>query len=329
MVGYNRRVKILVLGDLHYTRRRPKRRVDNFVESVSRKMTEIVDISSGAQLVLLTGDMFHSRLPSWQEFVDVATWLSRIKAPKIICAGNHDLVGGNYDSVDRMPLGIIRSLGLARVPTGLVEEMGLTIFVLPYSPTRDAEDYRFDGSVDLLVTHDLLYPEERQLPFEYRHPMSIPSVRAKAVICGHVHLQTSGPFQSIDVSSNKAGASWTTEFVWPGPIIRGCTSHEFAQVPSVVWLDVGHHDCRLDFVRLSSAKPFEEAFDVQAYEEEKRYNAEFDEFVISLRKAGMRQEPEDVFAMVRHSEAYGALPDNIRRYVEGFLQEVERGSGKA
>lgn len=326
MAGPERRVKILVVGDLHYTRRRPKRRKDDFINSVHKKMADIVDMTTEAHLVILTGDIFHSRSPTWQEFVDVASWLSRINVPKLICAGNHDLVGGNFGSVNHMPLGIIRSLGLARVPSGLVEELGLMIHVMPYSPTTAASDYELDDHVDVMLTHDLLYPEKRQLPFEYRYPNCLPPIRAKVVVCGHVHIQASGRIQYAGV--NGIGTDWTTEFVWPGPVIRGSTGHEFAQHPAVTWLDVGGKDCKLSTTKLMSAMSFEEAFDVDAYEEEKRVNAEFDEFVAGLRKAEMRQDVGDVFVMVRQSESYKAMPDHVRLYVENFLQEVERAESE-
>lgn len=329
MAEHERRVKALVIGDIHYTRRRPRRRKDNFAESVAKKMREIVQIAEAAQFVIMTGDMFHSTRPSWHEFVDVATWLSEIRAPKIVCAGNHDMLGGNFESVNRTPLGVIRSLGLARVPSGLVEEVGLTIMVMPFSPTRKADDYLFDGQVDIVLTHDLLYPDERPLPFEYRHTAGMPRMRAKAVVVGHVHLQASGRIKYSGVDPQTIVSSmvkpWTTEFVWPGPVIRGSTGHEFAQIPGVVWLDIGEQECQSSFVRLSSAIPFEEAFDVKAYEDEKRSNAEFDNFLAGLRKAEMRQDSEDVFAMVRQSEAYLALSDKVREYAEKYLQEVERG----
>ena len=102
-------MKILFFTDLHLVGKSNSNRKDNLVETQIKKMNEIIRLSENFDIVLSCGDIFHKHDPTISTMNNFSQFLKELKKPLILCAGNHDLHGYNYDSIHNTGLGYVCS----------------------------------------------------------------------------------------------------------------------------------------------------------------------------------------------------------------------------
>ena len=101
-------MKILFFTDPHITNNRPIGRKDDYVDTISSKLEEMVALSSEMDYMIIGGDIFHRAKANIQELSIFVNFVNKInKACKlIVCPGNHDLLGYNYQKLDQTGIGL-------------------------------------------------------------------------------------------------------------------------------------------------------------------------------------------------------------------------------
>jgi len=89
-------LKILITGDWHISERFDLEEIDRLLNQIK---TRLVDYD---QLWVL-GDVFDSKRPTSREYLVLLTFLKSLKIPITIIAGNHDIIKGEYTTLDWLP----------------------------------------------------------------------------------------------------------------------------------------------------------------------------------------------------------------------------------
>jgi len=102
------KLKILFFTDPHITTNRPIGRKDDYIATISSKLEEMVALSSEMDYMMIGGDIFHRAKANIQELSLFVNFVNRIdeSCQLIVCPGNHDLLGYNYDKMDQTGIGL-------------------------------------------------------------------------------------------------------------------------------------------------------------------------------------------------------------------------------
>ncbi len=100
-------MKILFFTDVHLVGKSNINRKDNLVETQIDKLQELVVESEKVDLVISCGDIFHKYDPSISTMMTFSNFVSQLKSYFVLCPGNHDLHGYNYDSIEKTGLGYV------------------------------------------------------------------------------------------------------------------------------------------------------------------------------------------------------------------------------
>ena len=102
-------MKILFFTDVHLVGKSNINRKDNLVETQIDKLKELVEESKSTDLALSCGDIFHKYDPSISTMKTFSNFIEELECPLVLCPGNHDLHGYNYNSIHNTGLGYICS----------------------------------------------------------------------------------------------------------------------------------------------------------------------------------------------------------------------------
>ena len=102
-------MKILFFTDVHLVGKSNINRKDNLVETQIDKLNELGRESTKVDLIMSCGDIFHKHDPSISTMKTFSNFIEKIDNQFILCPGNHDLYGYNYDGIDNTGLGYVCS----------------------------------------------------------------------------------------------------------------------------------------------------------------------------------------------------------------------------
>lgn len=89
-------MKILIYSDLHLSATTPVKRIDNYALSMMKKLKQIYQKATEADVVLFLGDFFNTHRSYSYEMINEA--IEAVTVPTHAILGQHDLVGYNPDS---------------------------------------------------------------------------------------------------------------------------------------------------------------------------------------------------------------------------------------
>lgn len=192
-------MKILHLTDTHLTAKNPASRLDVFYESLLNKLSDVTEIIKQEQvdLVIHTGDLFHTSRIAFQVTGDLAQILRAWNVPILVVPGNHDLDGYNLSTINQTSLGLLARTGVVQLLTRqapyevMIDGLCLRIEGQEFDMNLDKgnpDDYRMRETKDLniLAAHGMLM--EKPYFEEVPHTL-IKDVDSNAdiVLCGHYH----------------------------------------------------------------------------------------------------------------------------------------------
>lgn len=99
----------IIVGDPHVTGQNPVSRLDFYPETILNKFKEIMTLADQirADLILSVGDIFHTPDPANTTKGKLGAILQKRPCPFLTLAGNHDLFGGNFATVERTGVGLL------------------------------------------------------------------------------------------------------------------------------------------------------------------------------------------------------------------------------
>ncbi len=110
-------MKFLYFTDTHIRGTTPKNRLDDFSQTLKRKLTEIIEIANqeNVDLLLHGGDVFDRPDLSPNVVGEFAKLFRQAKMPIYAISGNHDTFGHNPNTISRTMLGLMDSFGLLTI----------------------------------------------------------------------------------------------------------------------------------------------------------------------------------------------------------------------
>ncbi len=248
-------MKLLVMGDLHAADKPPLGRIDNYMETVLRKLGAIADLAREHDVaaVLSTGDIFHSkqsnRVSDTLRQRLIASFNS-FPCQTYVVPGNHDYGPAGLESLSSQPLGTLEEAGAVTVLREITDSR-LGVWIVPrpynavaegfhtgttdplyYSLTEREQDIIANGQPGapvIGIAHGSILPPGDTRQYPYVNVDDIPGIEHYNVyICGHIH--------------EPLGIHWVgnTIFANPGSVMR--TSRDltnYARQVQVLLVEVG------------------------------------------------------------------------------------------
>ena len=256
-------MKLLFFTDKHIRGKTPKNRMDNFPETIERKLNEIKQIIKEYNIdyVLHGGDLFDRPDVSISIASNFSKILNSFGVPIYIIVGNHDVYGHNPDTVNRSILGLLDALNVVRLINrdeviylnkgGIKVQLTGQPFVynIDHEGCRSnyiVEEVSRDVDYSIHMVHGMLLNRPFIEGIPYTLIDDIKSTKADITLCGHYHTG----FGVINVDGKY--------FVNPGSLVRITNSlSEIYRMPKVAIITL---DSSIDIqlVELKSALKGEE-----------------------------------------------------------------------
>lgn len=105
----------LLCGDIEFTYRNSVSRTDSYGNDILDKLYQIVRLAKeqNADFVAFTGDFMNRKYDfNCKEIIALQILFKHFSVPVITIAGNHDIVGYNFESKNYKPIGIFEQTGI-------------------------------------------------------------------------------------------------------------------------------------------------------------------------------------------------------------------------
>ena len=195
----------IITGDLHYRLQNPKARLDDYLEALDTKISEVYKLARihKAKAIIIPGDIFDSANTSIPGIWRLAKKLEAKPCPVITVPGNHDSASHNLETIPRTPYGLLRELGyIGCVHDGAWEVSGYGVDIIITGHGYDTEtdnditQYCLPNDVlrgfNIRITHGMLL--EKPMMEGVKHTLisdleKIPEeARPHVLINGHYHF---------------------------------------------------------------------------------------------------------------------------------------------
>lgn len=328
--------KILLTSDIHLSDRAPSSCTDSYTEDLFDLLEQgkQVGIERGIIGWVWAGDTFHHKAPnrvSYRLVHRVCEFIASCPFPVYVLPGNHDMSNDYLESVHlTQPLGMLYRAGAEKLTFGWCPP--LKVFGVPWLPSYGPEQGEAEEVVwevlkpfrelqqgphpdprYLVVAHAPLYPEGRELTYEYFPTRQWADAMGMKGQCfyGHVH-EPHGEYGFYDAEGG-------VTFCNNGALSRG-SLHEYnltRQVGVTLWDD---ETGGFEFVPLD-AKPASEVFRLKEKEQATDMQGRLDEFLQGVGSASL--EVMSTAAVIAHVKSLGVGRD-VETLVEELLSDAER-----
>jgi DNA repair exonuclease SbcCD nuclease subunit len=307
------------VADLHLTAIPPASRVDDYQESIFKKLAQCTELVKSLHIdaVVILGDIFHlkhaAKTPYWLtlKFVD---WLKEINSLGCrigVVVGNHDVPYGNVELVSRQPIGVVLALPFVEREL-MFEDSGLRIVCKDFNPVFTGDYLKVErGSEKFLMVcvHQCLL-SKGQFYDEPTVNFDEVSIDADVLAFGHIHSPT---------VIEKVGK---TLFVCPGAISRGTANKDNLEREVGVILLKFEDGVKFKQIDLKSA-PSSEVFSIELREDEKVRDNEIAEFVEELKTVTVGIVASDPASVLEGMDISEKVKSVARLYLDGDGMDME------
>lgn len=303
-------LKFLYVTDTHIRGTTPKNRLDNFVDTLKEKLTEVIELANeeNVDVLLHGGDLFDRPDLAPNVVAQFAKIFMRAQMPIYAVAGNHDTFGHNPETLSRTMLGLMDSFDVISVITPerpvLIEKDGLRVQISgqSYHYDLDIRDPKLDyypaneTEADVLIhlVHSMLV--EKAMPAGIPHTLidHIWDTTATILLTGHFH----GGFGIKEQNG--------TYICNPGALAR-INNHwtEIERMPKVIiGTIVNKHEIDLREYELTCAKKGEDVLDRSLLEKAALREEQLHEFVQQVKASASFQtfRVEDIIQQIASLE---------------------------
>jgi len=314
----------IITGDLHYRLQNPKARLDDYLEALDTKISEVYDLARKhkAKAIIIPGDIFDSANTSIPGIWRLAKKLEAKPCPVITVPGNHDSASHNLETIPRTPYGLLRELGyIGCVHDGAWEVSGYGVDIIITGHGYDTEtdnditQYCLSNDVprgfNIHITHGMLL--EKPMMEGVKHTLisdleKLPEeAKPNVLINGHYHF-------GLPIT-------WVgkTLVINPGALGR-LTAHveEINREVKAALLTInGPEDYSAKFIPLESAQPGHVVLSREHIEEAKQRDERLDTFLKLLASEGEQKylELEEIMEGIAQKEN---IPEEVIK--EGLLR---------
>lgn len=206
-------IRLLVLNDVHAADRPPASRTDDYRDRILAKLEECVAVAveRKADYILVTGDLFHSKVPRFNShFLNrELTRIAKAGPPWLILPGNHDMGAAGIESLTTtQPMAMLE---MHDVFTLLLEDkllfdrtaspqaLCVQLSPAPYVDNIDADPANYGlkrqpmVNYAVKVAHGMLVPKKDSPHWTARHVAhttfdQVPTRHTDLVLWGHPHF---------------------------------------------------------------------------------------------------------------------------------------------
>ena len=269
-------MKIVYFTDSHISHKVFSSRKDNYVESIKRKLMEVVAVANkiNADYIVCGGDLFHSPTPTPNSVMvanDIATIFHSANADVYVVPGNHDEFGYNTATLNKTLLGIYAANNTVKIldrDNPITHKVGDKLIAIEgqeyYEGIDNGDDSNFTCKVkadyNLLVIHAMLAKAKVLSHYKKNNVKCIDvdnvNTNANMVLAGHEHHG----FRLFEIND--------TIFINPSSLAR--TSRDLTHHPSCVVIRI-EEDLK-PFIKtyaLQTALKSEDIFDNEIHQKEK------------------------------------------------------------
>lgn len=309
--------KGLYIADPHFTDKEIPNRKDIFLDAVSLKFQESLEIARDKNLdyVVILGDLFHTADPgaARNRVIEILlrgnnskNWPFEI----FLVAGNHDLYGKNMQAIDKTSIKTLETVGLVKI-CDYSEKYG--IYFGHYKVGIEQE--KVDVNFPILAMHSYILPNSFYGSYVLIDDF-FTNDSNKAVISGHYHA-------GYDIIEKKPGLY----FANPGSLGRisatDATSHEIKVV--MVELNKGEID-NIEYIPVGGACPAEQVFNLKAIEQNKKNKIDITEFInsIEIAKTTISKDADIVSSIKQFGEEIKMEQNVINEAIKRVLSAVDK-----
>lgn len=319
VIGARAMTRLLVINDLHLADKPIGRRIGDYRAQMFAKLEECWSIYQKAKCdaLIVTGDIFHYRgaRVSHSLVGELLEYFSLFDDRAFLILGNHDMVGGNPDSVEDQPLGVLLKAGVVHVlglkRRGMVLK-DVCLYGRHYSYDEDKDYYCGHNSpsdkIIVEVCHGMIVPPGEKFYGTYTDMSEINTGSARLYLYGHPHW---------DSGVRKVKGVY---FACCGALSRG-TMHEYNLYRQVKVLLVQADTGLLKFkaIPLKSALPVEKVFDFgsKGKDEAKKQIKSYVDF-ITAETTGTAIESADLNQWLDNL----LIDADVRSVVEEYLEKA-------
>lgn len=230
-------MRFIYLTDLHLRAARPVSRLDEeYFEVQFQKLDQILNYvkKNKIKYVFIGGDIFDSTNTSAKLLIRSLQFFKELSehCTAYCILGNHDIIGTNPATINRVPLGALFVLDNI-IHLDNINIDGTVFIGLDFMHNSNVEKYMIDKDAEMLViiTHDMIVPHEN-FPYNVIGAKTLKTT-ADLVLCGHYHL----PFEV---------KTETTTFLNPGSLMRlKLTEDSLGRIPQ--FIDITISDNKIDY----------------------------------------------------------------------------------
>lgn len=327
-------IRLLWRTDVHCRDHTPSSRKDDWVETVSRKLTEVGEIAAkyDVDAVIDGGDLFDDKLPvrtSHRLVSRIARIHRGYPCPTYVNVGNHDLRLSRLDNLPENPLETLYSTGVVHrlydEHEAVFEKEGMKVRVVgvPYhGPRYDLGRFkqieRKDEDWLVCVAHVLASPEGGEM-FKNEDILKYDEL---ADLNDNIDVWNFGHWHKNQGIQEVKGGKWVVNI---GSLTRGSlTEDNTTREPGVVvmgfWPSAKQMPPSLEFVKIT-IRPAEEVFDMEKRAREEARAMTVDAFVESV-KSELQASSDKSFV-----EIVGAmdLPAEVKERALEYIDAADKG----
>lgn len=292
-------MKILHITDSHGTVKSPESRTDLYYLTFLRKLAEITYVIKlhKIDMVLHTGDLFHTSRVSNKFMGQVAEIIQAWKVPLYVVPGNHDIDGYTIDTIDQTSLGLLAKTGILTLLTRdnpirinavqppYNENELAKVFTVAISgqeyyadiDTGNMEDFEMkqdEADINILAIHGYIADTPQHPNIRCTYPKDI-ITDADIILSGHYHRSFSMDFGDVSYYN-------------PGSMLRvEMTDYNKNHMPQYGILDIeldkqGYVVYDYKFHQFRIAKPSSAVFDFNSANIIKKHSITLENFKTSI-----------------------------------------------
>lgn len=334
-------MRIGVIFDVHVSDKSPSTRKDDYRQSVLNKLEFCIEQANLRKYscVLITGDLFHRKIPSHNSHALVGNLLMIFKkcnCPIYIIPGNHD-ISGNLTNLYQQPLYVLEKAGACYLldnddPVVLTDNednsFKVSINGAPFSALRDKKDaaplYQLNhfskADCKIGMFHQMILPDGMKFFSDYINFEDLIDVNSDIIIDGHYHVGFNPSVQHI---GNKY-------FVNGGSLSRG-SSEQFNLEKTPIYVELyltkgldGGFNFQSEDIPVPCL-PGDKVFDVVAIKRKKE-TQEMKEFIRNLSEFEVEslnsQSPEGVIRVLETMGMNKNLSGTAEKYLTAAYEKL-------
>lgn len=309
----------ITANDIHITDNNPRSRIDDFCESVLKKIDQmrVTCEELNADAMLIAGDLFHFKAPmknSHKMVRELTHVFKMFPCPIYMIEGNHDISENRIESLEKQPLGVLYESGvLLPLRNKYIEKEGekVSLVGIPYGEDFEPSSFSIpdkNGAISQICLLHIYSSPTPGMLFKTRiYGYDELPVGPDFYVIGHYHID-----QGIEERNGRY-------FINLGSISRGVLSEDtIDHHPKIGVIQISNGKKSARSIELK-VKPVETIFNLRKREEEHKEQKKMEEFIEALvSESEIETSGKSIDEVIKNTK----VSQNIKEKVLYFIQEA-------